>query len=379
MNILLVDNTEKSLAQLYLYLKRIKHCQVTYVNKPLLAIKALKTQKIHILICTEKLQKTNPVSLFKAVLMKFPQIIRICVTKDIVAPEISALTHYVFNSSASEQAIIKTIHTFYKSNQQITKEVIVKAVSKVKALPSPPKVYMKLNALLKDNNADSEKIANVIKEDSALVAKVLQFSNSSFMPNGKKLTNITEAITKIGIETLSCIVMTAEMFTYQPNIPNFSLEEEQLHSLATARLAASMVDETIKHDALLVGLLHNIGKLVLFEFNPELTKQYLNNDALTSNDILLEQKIFSTDHCQIGAYLLHTWGFPYHIINAVLHHHNPKKLLNTKINNDEITIEQALYIANTILRKKDLAPEFIKSLNLSSALETLNYRANQLR
>ena len=40
--------------------------------------------------------------------------------------------------------------------------------------------------------------------------------------------------------------MTAELFAYEPNIPEFSIEQEQKHCLATARMAASVVKVHLK-------------------------------------------------------------------------------------------------------------------------------------
>ncbi len=79
--------------------------------------------------------------------------------------------------------------------------------------------------------------------------------------------------------------MTAEMFSYQPDIPNYSLVNKKLPSHSTARFSASLISEQLKQGALIAGLLHDIGKLVLFEFNKALTLKYFDNIARTSGDI----------------------------------------------------------------------------------------------
>jgi len=231
---------------------------------------------------------------------------------------------------------------------------------------------MHLNEILKNANTDSDKIADIITQDPALCAKVLQFTNNTFGKKDKPLTNIAEAITKMGVDTLTCIVMTAELFSYQPDIPNFSLVDEQLHALATARFAASLVPLELKQDTLLAGLLHDIGKLVLFEIDKNLTLEYFKNTARTSGDYSLEKKIFSTDHCQVGAYLLHVWGLPYYLIDAVLNHHLPEKLLSK-----DLGVAQAVYIANNLLRQQDLHPDFIEHFKLKESLVSLKEKVKR--
>jgi len=258
--------------------------------------------------------------------------------------------------------------------QAITKTVIVKAVAGVKTLPSPPKVYLQLNALLQEKNTDSQKFANIITQDPALAAKVLQFSNSSFLVNGKALTNITDAITKMGLDTLCCIVMTSELFSYKPDIENYSIVNEQLHSLAVARLAASLVKAELKQEAMLAGLLHDLGKIVLFEINPKLTQTFFKHKEKAKDNIALEQKVFSTDHCHISGYLLHTWNFSASLIEAVVLHHSPEKLLRKSFG-----IAQATYVADQLIHGQDLDESFVEHFKLAPLLEKLTARAAKLK
>ena len=269
--------------------------------------------------------------------------------------------------------IVSTIANLANNNQAITKDIIVRTVENIKTLPSPPKVYLQLNAILKERNSDSDKIANIIQRDPALTAKVLQFSNKTFPSNGKPILNISDAITKMGIDTLCCIVMTAELFSYQPEIKGFSIQEEQLHCLATAKLAGSLVKPVLKQDAMIAGLLHDIGKLVLFEINEKSTALFFKHQKVNENNVALENKIFAVDHCHVGGYLLHTWGFSYHIIEAIILHHRPEKLLKK-----DFGIAQAVYLANVLMAKQTPNTEFINHYKLTDSLNELTKRAEKL-
>ncbi|WP_286262953.1 response regulator [Thalassotalea atypica] len=281
--------------------------------------------------------------------------------------------HQHFTTPLNPSFIIEVIESFARSNSAITKKQIVSAVAGIKTLPSPPKVYMQLNSMLKDETTDSQKIAEVIIQDPALVAKVLHFANSSAMSKGKQIKSIPDAITKMGLDTLCCIVMTAELFAYEPDIEGFNLTEEQVHSLSVAKLAASIVKPELKLDALLAGLLHDLGKIVLFEIDPKLTKQYFKLKFTSTDNSPLERKIFSTDHCQIGGYLLHQWSFPYSIIEAVVLHHSPDKLLRKSFG-----VAQAVYLANKLIKQQDINDKFIEHFKLDTVIEKLELRAKKL-
>lgn len=328
------------------------------------------------LVCLNK-PSTESVKQFKQLMKKVasqsPMTVRLLATDD---SELGSLDniHQCLSLPLNSNELVSLLEAIIPSSKAITKQAIVKAVSKVKTLPSPPKVFMQLNHLLKDNTTDSDKIAQVVGQDPALVAKVLQFVNSSAMSKGNKVTSISGAITKMGVDTLSCIVMTAEMFSYQPSSSEYSLEAEQKHSLATAKLAASLVKPELKQYTLIAGLLHSLGKLALYEIDPELTKKFFKNRFNSSDNVLLEQKIFSTDHCHVGAYLLHNWSFPYPIIEAIVLYRQSEKLLSKPFG-----IAHAVYIADTLLKEQELSPTFVERFKLAGILDKLEARAERLK
>lgn len=368
MNVLLIDNGGQSLSTLNILLKQHR-CKTAYIADTIAGIKLLKKHAFDVVIIANNPLRTSQSNLLKAIALKFPKLVRIAIIADDKSSH-DLKAHYLYPSPVDARNITKTITSLRTAHQQITKAVVIKTVAQVKTLPSPPKVYLQLNSLLKQTNVDSEKIAEIVSQDPALTAKVIQFTNNTFAKSDKPITKISEAITKMGVDTLSCIVMTAELFSYQPDIPNYSIVEEQLKALNTAKLAASLVPAELKQDALLAGLLHSIGKLVLFEMDKKLTLTFFNQHAQSTDDIALEQRIFSTDHCQVGAYLLHTWGFPYYLIEAILYQHSPEKLLGKTFG-----ISQATYLANGLLAKKEIDKTFVNHYQLEPQLEKLQNNA----
>lgn len=370
MKILLIDNLDNQLLDLKHELHRTR-AKFAHVNSLNTAISALAQHKFNVVICTAVVDNSDGDIIFEMIAKKFPSIVRILVRKN--EQQAQDNVHYCFVQPMACKAIIKTIAQLASTNQAITKDVIVKTVANIKTLPSPPKVYLQLNAILKSRSTDSNKIAQIIQQDPALTAKVLQFSNNTFATSDKQMMSISEAITKMGIDTLCCIVMTAELFAYNPKIKDFSILDEQLHCLATAKLAASLVKPALKQDAMIAGLLHDIGKVVLFEINEKSTEVFFKHRANDGDNLSLENKVFSSDHCHVGGYLLHTWGFSYRIIAAVILHHRPEKLLQK-----DFGIAQAVYLANVLIEKQKPQAEFISHYKLADVLDELTRRAEKL-
>ena len=370
MKILLIDNLENHLLDLKreLLKSRAKFAHVSGLHA---AVSALSQHQFNIVVCAADIDGSYGESILEMVAKKFPKIVRILIDDDESKPK--SIAHYSFAMPLDSKIIINTIGQLASNNQAITKDIIVKTVANIKTLPSPPKVYMQLNAVLKEKNTDSEKIAKIVQQDPALTAKVLQFANNTYASTGKPMMNISDAITKMGIDTLSCIVMTAELFSYNPKIKDFSILDEQLHSLATAKLAASMVKPELKQDAMIAGLLHDLGKVVLFEVNEQSTALFFKHRIKYGNNMALENKVFAIDHCHVGGYLLHTWGFSYKIIEAIVLHHSPEKLMQKSFG-----VAQAVYLANILTHKQPAAPEFIEHFKLAGVIDALTRRAEKL-
>jgi putative nucleotidyltransferase with HDIG domain len=370
MKILLIDNLENQLLDLKqeMHKSQAKFAHVTGLHA---AVSALSQHTFNIVVCAAEIDGSDGRAMLDMVAKKFPKIVRILIDNDESKPQ--GIAHYCFAQPIESKTIINTISQLAGNNQAITKDIIVKTIASIKTLPSPPKVYMQLNAVLKNNSTDSHTIAKIIQQDPALTAKVLQFSNNTFATPGKPMMNISDAITKMGIDTLCCIVMTAELFSYNPKIKDFSILDEQLHCLATAKLTASLVKPELKQDAMIAGLLHDIGKVILFEVNERSTALYFKHRVNDGNNMALENKLFAIDHCHVGGYLLHTWGFSYQIIEAVILHHNPKKLLQKSFG-----IAQAVYLANVLIHKQEPAAEFIEHYKLTDVIDKLSSRAEKL-
>jgi len=213
---------------------------------------------------------------------------------------------------------------------QKAKKILQKA--DVDRLPSLPHVLLQLLDICHDESLSFNDLANILRQDPALYARVCSVCHHHDCEAGHQLntdttTSIESSLQHLGINTIKSIAVTA---TVQQFFSRTSLErtdflkEHWRHSLYcayVARAIAEICNYSDTDEVYTTGLLHNIGQLVLETAHPD---KYTTTFAQLSDDTIfhdLEQDEFGTTHQQVGAELLKRHGANSFVYDAVLYHH----------------------------------------------------------
>jgi putative nucleotidyltransferase with HDIG domain len=79
--------------------------------------------------------------------------------------------------------------------------------------------------------------------------------------------------------------------------------------------------------AIISGLLHDVGKLIIAERSPEHFARALAGAKEEKRPLFsIEEELIGVSHAEVGGYLLSTWGLPYPVVEAVAHHHHPDRV-----------------------------------------------------
>lgn len=208
-------------------------------------------------------------------------------------------------------------------------EILEKLFSGDRKLPTLPVIFDKLNQMMDDPHVSNKKIADLMMKDQSMVTKVLKLCNSALYSTRKEITNLTQAITFLGFNILKQLIFQVslvKMFTISDeDIPEFDITTFWEHSLGTAyftNLIATYLKLPPNDDYYVAGLLHDIGKLVIYQFYPEkfaaiIRKQIKENQM----DIQAEEQVLGVNHNDIGGYLAQQWKFKPEIIEVITAHH----------------------------------------------------------
>ena len=196
-------------------------------------------------------------------------------------------------------------------------------------LPSPPAVLARLLKMLAEDRSSAKQLADIILEDPGLTARVLRQANSPYYGFGNKIVTVSHAIALMGCRTIR-ILCASEAFL--AIFPRSQKKFQDLfacycrHSLLTA-LLAKVLGERLEDEAdgekyFIAGLLHDIGKPVLWYNFPEQADLYLelSDRGLTESEV--ERLVYGVDHAEVGSWVAGEWGLDAEFAKAVAHHHD---------------------------------------------------------
>lgn len=196
-------------------------------------------------------------------------------------------------------------------------------------LPEMPSTAFELNEIVQDPTASAHSIAEVVNKSPSLATLLLKIVNSSFYGFPSKINNISRAVTIIGTREITGLALGLSIMKAFKDIPKEVLDMSSFlkHSIACgiiSRILAAKKNLPQTEQMFVSGLLHDIGRLVIYRYFPGQAMTLLSL-AATSENLLYQQEntFLGRGHAFIGKYLLREWNLPLELENNIFFHHNP--------------------------------------------------------
>jgi HD-like signal output (HDOD) protein len=240
----------------------------------------------------------------------------------------ATVAHRFLSKPCDVDELVNVIRRSCDINALVEQDELRDAASGAGRLPSVPRLYSKLTTLMSDPDASVTDAARLVEQDTGMTAKVLQLANSAFFGRTRAISDLDEAISYLGLNTLKALALSADaMEAFQPmrDIAGFSIERLQAHTGLTARIARRLVEAGCDGDsAVAAALIHDVGILVLASRAPDYLATVLERAEREDRPLFeVEQEERGFTHADIGAHLLGLWGLPPAIVEAVAYHHRP--------------------------------------------------------
>lgn len=241
------------------------------------------------------------------------------------------VAHQFLAKPASPDTVIGVIERAMALRDLLRNKALLDLVSRIKALPALPDVYVNLVRKLGTESTTPEEIGDIISHDVGMSAKILQLVNSAFFGLVRRVESLEQAVVYLGVDTIRSLVLGVHIFDRMRRlkVDGVSMQEVVDHSLGVGELAKSLAarenkDKERRELAFFAGLVHDCGILLLAQNLPERYEKAVH--AAVREDVPLymaEADEFGVSHAEVGAYLLNLWGLPEKLVNAVAFHHNP--------------------------------------------------------
>jgi HD-like signal output (HDOD) protein len=195
-------------------------------------------------------------------------------------------------------------------------------------LPTLPSVFSTVSRMLSDPRTSAVDVGNAVSNDQVIASKILKVANSAFYGLAGRVNTVSHAIAVLGFSSTKNIVLTTSVLStlnLKTPVEGFNLTAFWKHSAAVGAIAKLVAKEVLpqkQEEAFVVGLLHDIGKLVLAICVPEDFAKCVNF-ALNKNCLFLEaeNELLGANHTDIAAWVNIRWKLPADFAVVLTNHH----------------------------------------------------------
>lgn len=195
---------------------------------------------------------------------------------------------------------------------------------------------------LRDPEVSLGKVANVLEVEPLIASKLLRLSNSvPYNPSGRAITDLKTAVGRLGFEAVrtTSLAVAMDQMLKSRNLSGFDTMsrltwEHSLQVAAIARVLARRIGRVNPDEAMLAGMVHDIGVFYLLYRAAEYPEYRDSPEAVIG--------LVAGWHESIGESLLHVLGLPDRIVDSVRDH---DRLHNT---DNPCTLADIVYFANIL-------------------------------
>jgi HD-like signal output (HDOD) protein len=218
--------------------------------------------------------------------------------------------------------------------------------------PSLPALYYELVRVVEQPDSSVSDLTALILQDQSLAARILKLANSAFYGWSSQIGTIERAIQVIGLREVQNLVLATSVIEAFDSVPAELVDVPSFwrHSISCG-IAGAMLAEMHQEDTperlFIGGLLHDIGRLVMFLNAPAESREILERCEQEGQLCCrIERDVLGFDHAALGAELAWLWKLPRPLIDMIECHHSPPE--SSPATRDAFFIHYADFITNTL-------------------------------
>jgi HD-like signal output (HDOD) protein len=206
--------------------------------------------------------------------------------------------------------------------------------------------FIRIKELIDDESSTIDDISDVILVDPALAGSILKLANSSLFNYPGKIDTISKAVLVLGIaEVYNLVIAYFSTKAFKDTAADQNYLEDFWEKSVDCALLIKYLGCRLKipnaERLFILGLLHNLGELVIHQVSPEKVNQCFSDD-ISYLPWRKQQDILGFTYGECSAELLKLWHLPYSLVAPVRYQDEAD---SSQVN----TEAQLLYIAKRIM------------------------------
>lgn len=333
--ILFVDDEPNILKGLQRSLRPLrKHWEMVFTDSPQSALEILESKGFDVIITDMRMPGMDGAQLLREVQEEYPTMVRIILSghsdQEVIMRSVKS-AHQYLSKPCDKEVLVNAVTRACSLRELMNQKALQLVVGGIGAMPILPDLYARIMAELRSPSASTASVGRIISQDIAMTAKVLQLVNSSFFGMPRHVSSPNEAVVLLGIDVVKTLILSLEVFSQfrESTLSILPVSRIYDHCVKTGVIAKKiakaekMKKETIDN-AMISGILHDLGKLLLVESFPDEYRQVMDHAKRERLPIhQAEMDRLGVTHSEIGGYLLSLWGLPDNIVEGVAFHHSP--------------------------------------------------------
>ena len=315
------------------------------------ALDIMKTADISLVVSDLRMPEMDGYQLLAAVKKEYPHVIRIILSgysdEKLVLKALQKNVAKVYLLKPWDNDVLrKLVDQLFCTEDLLRSSNVLSLINNVGELPTVKQSYRHILSLI-DQDAEIPEIIRSIETDQSIAAKILHIANSAFY--GLRTGSVAQAVRYLGLNTMRSLVLTTpimDVFSRSRQCNDFA--EQQLDLAMRTNRILSLIYERYLHKKMddmsnIAGLLHNVGKTLLYTIYQKKYYTMLNEAAAQGKNILdAERDVFGVSYAEVGGYLLQWWDMPFAMVEAAVYHNSPF---------DERIVNQELVMAVHLAKK----------------------------
>lgn len=199
------------------------------------------------------------------------------------------------------------------------------SIGEIKAM-SP--AVMQVMSLTGNPHCSLDKVVRAVRNDHAIALKLLKLANSAVYNRGEPIDSVAKAVTRIGLDNIRTAVLNlsvVESFSNEATADLVDFGRFWEHSIGCGLIAskiATSLEMDIADSAFTMGLLHDVGRMVLLEYDSERYRRVMETARTQGLPLdLVEKRMLLVSHADMMDRVLRSWNFPKSLIDPIVFHH----------------------------------------------------------